>query len=116
LEKVGGHRYPPRSESSTPRRGRIRRRSISLTLVNQPSPSSKLGKTKKKLNFNSEEEEVSEVPVNKNIVNLSYLDSENEEKQLEIGHEDSVTTGRDKSIFVDIYTTSYENLPSHTPQ
>jgi hypothetical protein len=75
-----------------------------------------LGKTKKKLNFNSEEEEVSEVPVNKNILNLPYSDSENEEKQLETGHEDSVTKGNENSVFVDIYTTNYENLPSRTPQ
>jgi hypothetical protein len=35
---------------------------------------------------------------------------------LEIGHEDSVTTGCDNSVFVDIYTTSYEKIPSPTPQ
>jgi hypothetical protein len=75
-----------------------------------------LGKTKKKLNFNSEEEEVSEVPVNKNILILPYSDSEDEEKHLETRHEDSVTTRHENSIFVDIYTMSYENLPSPTPQ
>jgi hypothetical protein len=35
---------------------------------------------------------------------------------LEIGHEGSVTTGRDNYVFVDIYTMSYENIPSPTPQ
>jgi hypothetical protein len=68
------------------------------------------------LNFNSEEEEVNEVPMNKNILNLPYSDLEDEEQQLETGHEDSVTTGHDNSVFVDIYTESYENLPSPTPQ
>jgi hypothetical protein len=70
---------------------------------------------KKKLNFNNEDKEVSEVPVNKNILNLPYSDSEDEEKHLETGHEDSVTTGCDNSVFVDIYKTSYENFPSPTP-
>jgi hypothetical protein len=68
------------------------------------------------LNFNSEEEEANEFPVKKNILNLPYTDSEDEEKQLETGHEDSVTTGHDNFFFVDIYTTSYENLPSPTPR
>ena len=67
------------------------------------------------MNFNSEEEEVNEFPVNKNILNLPYTDSKDEEQQLETRHEDLVTTGCDDSVFVDIYTTSYENLPSPTP-
>jgi hypothetical protein len=53
--------------------------------------------------------------VNKNILNLPYTDSEDKEHQIEIGHEDLVTTGRGNSIFVDIYTTSYEDLPTPTP-
>jgi hypothetical protein len=68
------------------------------------------------LNFNSEEEEANEFPVSKNILNLPDTDSEDEEQQLETGHKDSITIGRDNSIFVDIYKTSYENLPSPTPQ
>jgi hypothetical protein len=75
-----------------------------------------LGKTKKKLNFNSEEEEANEILVNKNILNLPYSYSEDEEQELETGHEDSITTRSDNSVFVDIYTTSYENLPSPTPR
>jgi hypothetical protein len=35
---------------------------------------------------------------------------------LEIGHEDLVTIGHDNFVFVDIYTTIYDNLPSPTPQ
>jgi hypothetical protein len=54
--------------------------------------------------------------VNKNILNLPYKDSEDEEHQIEIGHEDSVTTRHENSVFVDKYTASYENLPSPTPQ
>jgi hypothetical protein len=54
--------------------------------------------------------------VNKNILNLPYTESEDEEHQIETGYKDSVTTGHDNSIFVDIYTPSYENLPSPTPQ
>jgi hypothetical protein len=101
--------------TSTPKSGKRRRRTISPNLVNQPSPSSMLGKTKKKLNFNSEEEEAKEFPVNKSILNLPYTKLDDEEKKFETGHEDSVTTGHDNSVFVDIYTTSYENLPSPTP-
>jgi hypothetical protein len=111
-----GKKSPHSKKSSTPRSGKRRRRAISPTPVNQPSPSSKLGKTKKKLIFNSEEEEAKESPVNKNILNLPYTDSENEEHQIETGYEDSVTTGHENSVFVDIYTTSYENLPSPTPR
>ena len=54
--------------------------------------------------------------MNKNILNLPYTDLEDEEHQIEIWHEDSVTTGCENYVFVDIYTTSYENLPSPTPQ
>jgi hypothetical protein len=54
--------------------------------------------------------------VNKIILNLPYIDSEDEEHYIEIGHKDSVTTGCENSIFVDIYTASYEDLPSPTPQ
>jgi hypothetical protein len=54
--------------------------------------------------------------VNKSILNLPYSDSEDEEHRIETGHEDSVTTRRENLVFVDIYTTSYEDLPSPTPQ
>jgi hypothetical protein len=56
---------PHSKNSSTPRSGKRRRRAISPAPFNQPSPSSKLGKTKKKLNFNSEEEKAKESPVKK---------------------------------------------------
>jgi hypothetical protein len=59
------------------------------------------------LNFNSEEE-AKESPLNKNVLNLPYTDSENEEQQFETRYEDSV--------FMDIYTASYKNLPSPTPR
>ena len=54
--------------------------------------------------------------MNKNILNLPYTDSEDEQHQIETGHEDSITTGRENFVFVDIYRASYENLPSPTPQ
>ena len=92
------------------------RRAISPAPLNQPSPSSNIEKTKKKSNFNSEKEKAKESPVNKRILNLPYTDSEDEEYQIETGHKDSVTTGRENFVFVDIYTTSYEDLPSPTPQ
>jgi hypothetical protein len=68
------------------------------------------------LNFNNEKEKAKESPVNKNILNLPYTDSEDEEHQIEIGHEDSVTTGCENFVFVDIYIASYEDLPSPIPQ
>jgi hypothetical protein len=103
-------------KSSTPRSGKRRRRAISPTLVNQPSPSTKLNKTNKKLNFNSEKQKAKKSTMNKSILNLPYTNSEDEEYQIEIGQEDSVTTGREIFVFVDIYTTSYEYLPSPTPR
>lgn len=111
-----GKNSPHSKKSSTPRSGKRRRRSISSVPVNQPSPSSKLNKTKKKLNFSSETDKAKESPVNKSILNLPYTDSEDEEHQIETRHEDSVTTRHENSIFVDIFTTSYEDLPSPTPQ
>jgi hypothetical protein len=75
-----GKKSPHSKKSSTPRSGKRRRRAISPTLVNQPSPFSRLVKTKKKLNFNSEEEEANEFPVNKIILNLPYTDSKYEEQ------------------------------------
>jgi hypothetical protein len=70
-----GKKCPHSKKSFTPRSGKRRRRDISPTPVNQPSPFSRLGKMKKKLNFNSEEEEANEFPMKKNILNLPYTDS-----------------------------------------
>jgi hypothetical protein len=52
--QLEGKKSPHSKKSSTPRSGKRRRRAISLAPINQSSPSSKLDKTKKKLNFNSE--------------------------------------------------------------
>ena len=114
--QASGRKSSHSRKSSTLRSGKRRGSDISPTPVNQPSFSPKSGKAKKKLDFIHEKEEVSEIPVNKNILNLPYSYSEDEEQQLEIGHEGSVTTGRDHSVFVDIYIVSYENIPSPTPQ
>jgi hypothetical protein len=68
------------------------------------------------LNFSSETDKSKESPVNKSILNLPYIDSEDEEHQIETRHEDLVTTGHENFVFLDIFTTSYEDLPSPTPQ
>jgi hypothetical protein len=107
---------PHSKKYSTPKSGKNRRRAISLVLVDRPSPSSKINKTKNKFNFSSETNKAKESLVNKSILNLPYTDSEDEEHQIEIGHEDSVTIGHENSIFVDIFTASYKYLPSPTPQ
>jgi len=58
--QVEGRKSSHSKKSFDPRSGKRRRRDISPTLVNQPSPSSKLRKMQKNLNFNSEEEEAKE--------------------------------------------------------
>ena len=114
--QLEGKKSPHSKKSSTPRSGKGRRRAISPVPVNQPSPFSKLNKTKKKLNFNSETNKAKESPVNKSILNLPYTNSEDEKHHIEIGHEDSVTIGCENFVFVDIFIASYEDLPSRTPQ
>jgi hypothetical protein len=83
-----GKKSPHSKNFSTPRSGKRRRTAISPVLVNKPSPSSKINRTKKKLNFRSEIDKAEEAPVNKSILNLPYIDSEDEEDQIETGHED----------------------------
>jgi hypothetical protein len=112
----GDKEKPSSKKYSTPRSGKRKRRAISPVPVNHPSPSSKINKTRKKLNFNSETEKAEEPPVNKNIINLPYTDSEDEEHQIETGHEDPVTTGHESSTYVNVFTTRFEDLPSPTPQ
>ena len=48
-------------------------------VVDQPSPTPKTNKTKRNLDFSGKKEEVS--APDKNILNLPYLDSEDEEEQ-----------------------------------
>jgi hypothetical protein len=83
-----GKKSPHSKKSSTPRSGKRRRRAISPVPVNQPSPSSKLNKTKKKLNFSSEIDKTEETLVIKSILNLPYTDLKDEEHQIETGNKD----------------------------
>ena len=65
-------------KSSTPRSGKRKRRAISPITVDQASPTPKTKKTKRNLDFS---EKVEEVPTpDKNILNLPYSDSEDEEE------------------------------------
>jgi hypothetical protein len=93
---------------STPRSGKRKKRSISPVVVDQPSPSSKPRRTKKKLEFSKEVEKVVELPVEKNILNLPYIDSEDEENQ--------VATEKKETLTEDPVTAEYEDLPSPTPK
>jgi hypothetical protein len=102
-----GKKSPHSKKSSTPRSGKRRRRDISPVPVNQPSPSN-INRTKKKLNFSSETDKAEEPPVNKSILNLPYTDSEDEEVQIDTGHENS--------FYLDVFIARYEDLPSPTPQ
>jgi hypothetical protein len=70
---------PSSKKSSTPRSGKRTRRDISPFPVDQLSPSSRPKKTKKKLNFSKEAEKEEDPPVEKKILNLPYIDSEDEE-------------------------------------
>jgi hypothetical protein len=95
-------------KSSTPRSGKRKRRAISPVAVDQPSPSSKPKKTKKKLDFSKDAEKAEEPPVDKKILNLPYTDSEDEENQ--------VAAEQEVSLAEDPVTTGYEDLPSPTPK
>jgi hypothetical protein len=112
---------PSSRKSSTPRSGKRKRRAISPVAVDHPSPSSKPKRTKKKLEFSKEAEKAEEPPVNKRILNLPYTDSEEEERlkqgmKVETGHEDPATTGHEDTVYVNPFTTRYEDLPSPTPK
>jgi hypothetical protein len=95
-------------KSSTPRSGKRKRRAISPVAVDQSSPSSKSKKAKKKLDFSKDAEKAEEPPVDKNILNLPYTDSEDEE--------DQVAAEQEVSLAEDPVTTGYEDLPSPTPK
>ena len=65
--------------SSTPRSGKRKRRSISPIAVGQNSPAFK--KAKNKLDFSNRIEKEEAPAQGKNILNLPYTDSEDEEDQ-----------------------------------
>jgi hypothetical protein len=81
---------PYSKKTSTPRSGKRKRRDISPVAVDQPSPSSKPGKAKKKLDFNHDTEKEESPPRDKNILNLPYIDSEDEAQPVAIEHEEVV--------------------------
>jgi hypothetical protein len=103
-------------KSSTPRSGKRKRRAISPVAIDQPSPSSKPKKAKKKLNFSKDAEKAKEPPVDKRILNLPYTDSEDEEHQVEAEQEAVLTEDPVTTWYVDPFTTGYEDLPSPTPK
>ena len=86
--------------SSTPRSGKRKRRAISPIVVDQASPTPKTKKAKRNLDFSEKEEEV--LAPRKNILNLPYSDSEDEEEH-GTNLEDQVTIGQ-------------EEFPSPTPK
>ena len=69
----------PSKKSTTPRSGKRKRRAISLVAVDQASRTSKTNKANIILDLSGREEEA--LPQGKNILNLPYSDSEDEEEQ-----------------------------------
>ena len=66
-------------KSTTPRSGNIKRRAISLAIVDQPSSPSKTNHAKRKLDFS---EKGKKVPTqSENILNLPYSESEEEREE-----------------------------------
>jgi hypothetical protein len=81
---------PYSKKSSTPRGGKRKKTTISLVAVDHPSPSSKPRKDKKKLDFSHDTGKEESPPRDKNILNLPYTDSEDEEQPVAIEHEEFV--------------------------
>ena len=69
----------PSKRSSTPRSGKRKRRAISPIVVSQNSPAFK--KAKKNLDFSNIIEEEEAPAQGKNILNLPYTDSEDEDEK-----------------------------------
>ena len=87
-------------KSSTPKSGKRKRRAISPIAVDQASPSPKTKKEKMNLDFSEKAEEV--LAPDKNILNLPYSDSKDEEEQ--------------KTNLADQVTIGHEEFPSPTPK
>ena len=82
-------------KSSTPRSGKRKRRAISPIAVDQASPSYKTKKAKSNLDFSEKIEKEEDSVQDKNVLNLPYTDSKDEEEQgadvanqVVAGHED----------------------------
>ena len=89
-------------KSSTPRSGKRKRRAISPIAVDQTSPSSKTKKAKRNLDFSKKTEKEEASSQDKNVLNLPYIDSKDEEEQ-----------GADLANQVAV---GDEDLPSPTPK
>ena len=88
--------------SSTPRSGKRKTRAISPIAVDQTSPYSKTKKAKRNLDFNKKTEKEEASSQDKNVLNLPYIDSEDEEEQ-----------GADLANQVE---SRHEDLPFPTPK
>ena len=86
--------------SSTPRSGKRKRRDISPTTVEQPPSSSKDKQVKRNLDFSEKGQEIT--AHSGNILNLPYLESEEEREE-----------GADLAVQV---VAENEELPSPTPK
>ena len=80
---------------SNPGSGKRKRRAISPIVVDQTSPSSKTKKAKRNLDFNEKTKKEEALAQDKNVLNLPYTDSKDEEEQgtnlanqVAVGHED----------------------------
>ena len=65
---------------SIPRSGKRKRRAISPISVDQASPTSKTKKAKRNLDFSEKTEKEEASAQDKNVLNLPYIDSEDEEE------------------------------------
>ena len=69
----------PSKNSTTPRSGKRKRRAISPVAVDEASPTLKTNKAKRNMDFSGKAEEAQSQ--GKNILNLPYTDSEDEEEK-----------------------------------
>ena len=90
-----GKRKSSSKKSSTPRSGKRKRRAISPIAVDQASLAPKTKRAKRNLDFSEKTKKEEASAQEKNILNLPYSDSEDEEEhgtnladQVAVGHED----------------------------
>ena len=88
-------RKPSSKKYSTPRNGKRKRRAISPIAIDQASAASKTKKAKRNLDFNEKTKKEEALAQDKNVLNLPYTDSKDEEEQgtnlanqVVVGHED----------------------------
>ena len=67
-------------KSSTPRSGKRKRRAISSIAVDQSSPYPKTKNAKRNLDFSENTEKEEDSSQDKNVLNLPYSDSEDEDQ------------------------------------